>query len=86
MSQYGAPKSPPPRTIPKKPKNSYIIDCQHSYTYVWPKKGKPFWFYPTRIESGEISGYRWDGKRWTFYGFAPESISQVACPPIPTLY
>ena len=57
-----------------------------SYTYVWPKHGKPFWFYPTRLLQGEVSGYRWDGKRWAFYGLDEKSISQVACYPVPTLY
>jgi len=86
MRQYEPPVSPPSKTIPKKPRTSYIIDCLHSYTYVWPKKGKPFWFYPTRIEYGEVSGYRWNGKKWTFYGFDPEYIDQVACSPVTTLY
>lgn len=86
MREYGPPNSPPPKTKPKKPKVSYIIDCMHQYTYVWPKHGKPFWFYPTRIEQGEVSGYRWDGKKWVFYGFGEKSISQVACYPVATLY
>jgi len=58
MRQGQQPTSPPPKNKPQKPKNSYIIDCQHQYTYVWPKRGKSFWLYPTRIEYGEISGYR----------------------------
>ena len=86
MRQSGPPESPPPKVKPKKPRNSYIIDCQYSYTYVWPKHGKSFWFYPTSIGYGEISGYKWTGRKWTFYGFDSESIDEVACPPIPTLY
>ena len=86
MRQYGPPNSPPPSTIPKKPKVSYIIDCVQSFTYVWPKYGRPFWFYPTRVEYGEVSGYLWTGRNWTFYGFDPELIDQVACYPVPTLY
>lgn len=86
MRQYGPPQSPPPDVHPHKPKHSYIIDCIYSYTYVWPKKGKPFWFYPTRIEQGEVSGYAWTGKSWTFYGFGEELIDQVVCYPVPTLY
>ena len=86
MRQFGSPDYPPPATIPPKPANSYIIDCMHSYTYVWPRNGRPFWFYPTRVEYGEVSGYRWTGTYWTFYGFDPELIDEVACYPIPTLY
>lgn len=84
--QYGPPEYPPPTTIPPKPVNSYIIDCLHSYTYVWPINGSPFWFYPTRIEYGEVSGYRWTGRNWTFYGFDPQLVDAVSCYPVPTLY
>jgi hypothetical protein len=83
---YGPPNSPPPRKAPKKPRVSYIIDCMYQYTYVWPRKGSPFWYYPTRLEMGEVSGYRWNGRTWVFYGFEERNISQVACTPVPTLY
>ena len=86
MPPYGPPTSPPPNRIPSGPYHSYLIDCMYAYTYVWPKNGRPFWFYPTRLEHGEASGYRWDGRKWTFYGFDPEIIDYVACTPVPTLY
>jgi len=86
MRQFGPPDYPPPTIIPPKPSNSYIIDCLHSYTYVWLKNGRHFWFYPTRLEYGEVSGYIWAGTYWTFYGFDPEFIDEVACYPIPTPY
>lgn len=86
MSQFAPPNYPPPTTIPPKPSTSYIIDCVNTYTYVWPKYGMPFWFYPTRVEYGEISGYIWTVRYWTFYGFDLELIDQVACYPVPSLY
>ena len=86
MSQYGPPSSPPPKTIPRKPRYSYIVDCMYSYTYVWPINGKPFWFYPTSVQYDAVIGYRWTGHFWTFYGFDPRFIDEVACYPVPTLY
>lgn len=86
MRQYGPPTSPPPSVIPKKPSYSYIIDCLYSYTYIWTKNGRQFWFYPTRVEYGEVSGYRWTGASWAFYGFDPRLIDEVACYPVPTPY
>lgn len=80
------PQSPPPMFVPVKPSTSYIIDCQYQYTYVWLWTGDNFWFYPTRVEYGEISGYRWNGAYWMFYGFDSNLIDAVSCPPIPTLY
>jgi hypothetical protein len=38
------------------------------------------------VEQGRVSGYRWNGFFWTYYGFDPRLINAVSCPPIPTLY
>lgn len=83
---YGPPTNPPPRTHPSKPRNSYVVDCLYSYTYVWPKRGRSFWYYPISLESGAITGYRWTGREWKFFGFDPDMIDEVSCKPIPTLY
>ncbi|OME84936.1 transporter [Paenibacillus lautus] len=79
------PQSPPPTFIPEKPAVSYIVDCLFQYTYVWLLNGERFWFYPTRLEYGEASGYRWNGAYWTYYGFDPRFIDAVSCQ-IPTLF
>ena len=86
MRQFGPPSSPPPAFIPSQPNTLYIIDCMYSFAYIWPNIGRPFWFYPTRVEYGEVSGYIWNGRSWTFYGFDPEIINAIACYPVPTLY
>lgn len=80
------PQYPPPAFIPPKPEFSYVVDCLYQYTYVWLLNGDNFWFYPTRVEYGEVSGYRWNGAFWMYYGIDPRFIDAVACPPIPTLY
>lgn len=80
------PTSPPPSTIPQRPSVSYIVDCLYEFTFVWLTNGDRFWFYPTRVEYGEISGYRWNGFYWVFYGIDPRFIDAVACPPTPTPY
>src|SRR4051794_28787075 len=51
----------PPAFIPQKPELTYVVDCLYEYTYVWLLNGDNFWFYPTRVEYGEVSGYRWNG-------------------------
>jgi len=83
---YGPPTSPPPSQVPRQAYSTYIIDCMYQYTYVWPAQGSPFWFYPTRVEYGEVSGYRWNGFDWVFYGLDPRYIARVECYPTPTLY
>ncbi|WP_123042474.1 transporter [Cohnella candidum] len=81
-----APTLPPPDYIPVPPYGTYIVDCLQNYTYVWLVNGESFWFYPTRVEYGEVAGYRWNGAFWYFYGIDPRFIDTVSCPPIPTLY
>ncbi len=86
MQTTRQPLAPPPNYIPEKPAVSYIVDCINQYTYVWLWNGDRFWFYPTRVEYGEISGYRWTGTFWAFYGIDPRFVEAVSCAPIPTLY
>ncbi|MCE5172904.1 transporter [Paenibacillus profundus] len=77
---------PPPAFVPAKPAVSYIVDCLYQYTYVWLWNGDSFWFYPTRVEYGAVSGYRWNGLFWIYYDIDPRFINAVSCPPIPTPY
>lgn len=80
------PQSPPPAFIPPKPAVSYIVDCVYQYTYIWLRSGENFWFYPTSVDMDGVSGYRWSGSYWYFYGIDPRFIDAVSCPPIPTLF
>ncbi|TMV46296.1 transporter [Paenibacillus mesophilus] len=90
LPQPGSPAQtlpPPPDYIPPYPiYPSYIVDCSYQYTYVWLRNGESFWFYPTRVEYGAVSGLRWNGLFWYFFGIDPRFIEAVSCPPIPTLY
>jgi hypothetical protein len=81
-----APPGPPPFAPPVRPSGSYIIDCLYSYTYVWPRYGNPFWFYPTRVEYNNVTGYLWTGRGWVNYSFSPAIIMGIACYPVPTPY
>ncbi|WP_223592623.1 transporter [Neobacillus bataviensis] len=81
------PQSPPPPYVPPKPATShYLIDCLNQYTYVWLVNGEGFWYYPITVQYGAVTGYRWNGTFWTFYGFDERFIETVACYPVPTLY
>ncbi|WP_284646304.1 transporter [Paenibacillus silviterrae] len=79
--------SPPPFYPPPFPSTpSYLVDCYFQYTYIWLWNGESFWFYPTSVEYGAVSGYRWNGLFWQYYGIDERLIRAVSCPPIPTLY
>ncbi|QJD86018.1 transporter [Cohnella herbarum] len=81
-----APSSPPPQTVPPKPLTSTLaIDpgaisrCMFRYTYIWPRSGPGFWFYPVFIGRTSISGFRWNGFFWMFSGFDLERIDSFSC-------
>lgn len=84
-SQFGAPTSPPPSITPKESPQLKAVDpgtisgCLFRYTYVWPVMGLPYWFYPTRIARRSISGYRWNGFMWVYYGTDLNSIRSFTC-------
>jgi hypothetical protein len=78
---------PPPSVIPPFPiYPTYIVDCTFRYTYVWLWNGEGFWFYPSRVEYGIVTGLRWNGQFWFNYSIDPNFIRAVSCAPIPTLY
>jgi hypothetical protein len=81
------PESPPPAYIPPKPSSpSYMIDCVFQNTYVWLTTEEGFWFYRPRVDYDGVTGYRWNGVFWMFYGIDPRFIDAVSCYPTPTLY
>ncbi|QXM05583.1 hypothetical protein [Crassaminicella indica] len=85
MSPFGPgnlPLAPPPSEIPMQP---YKIDpgsirrCKRKYTYIWLKNGDSFWFYPVYIGRKSISGYRWIGFWWIYYGTDLKKIESFVC-------
>jgi hypothetical protein len=84
--QHQAPTAPPPHYIPPKPAATpYAVDpgairhCLYTYTYVWLQRGKPFWFYPTHVGRHSVSGYRWNGHFWMYYGIDLRFIDSFTC-------
>ena len=78
-----APTSPPPPYIPEQA--PYRVDpgsirnCKNKYTYIWLKDGSSFWYYPTYIGRRSISGYRWIGFMWVYYGTDLKRIDSFIC-------
>lgn len=86
QQQQGAPTSPPPSFVPQKQSvGVFAVDpgsirgCLFRFTYVWLNNGNAFWLYPTYVGRRSISGFRWNGFRWTFYGTDLERISSFQC-------
>ena len=81
----GAPTSPPPSFVPQQQVEAYAVDpggiarCLFSYTYVWLSGFEQLWFYPTFVGRNSVSGYRWTGYRWVYFGIDLRQIQSFTC-------
>lgn len=83
----GPPTSPPPAFTPTKSQQVGVMavdpgairGCLYRYTYIWLTNRQQFWFYPTFVGRRSISGYRWDGFRWVYFGTDLRSIESFQC-------
>jgi hypothetical protein len=90
----GAPTSPPPNFTPTKssaPLTAHggpalqavdpgaIKPCTHRFVYIWPRRGRPFWAWITFVGRRSVSGFRWNGFRWTYFGMDLRNIDSFQC-------
>lgn len=87
-AEAGAPTSPPPSFVPTQTQQqaeAFAVDpgsirrCLFRFTYVWLRGFEQFWFYPTFIGRTSVSGYRWTGFRWVFFGISLRQIQSFTC-------
>ncbi|PLT29782.1 hypothetical protein CUU66_11275 [Peribacillus deserti] len=85
--QAGPPSAPPPSYIPAQTQQAqaFAVDpgsirrCLFRYTYVWLRNREQFWFYPIFLGRTSISGYRWTGFRWVYFGISLRQIESFTC-------
>lgn len=81
----GPPTAPPPSFVPPQQVQPYAVDpggiarCLFRYTYVWLRGFEQFWFYPTYVGRNSVSGYRWTGFRWVYFGIDLRQIQSFTC-------
>jgi hypothetical protein len=91
----GAPTSPPPNYVPQKAQAyhfgapggaaPYAIDpgairrCRYRYSYIWLRNGVSFWAWITYVGRRSIAGYRWNGRRWVYFGIDTRRIDYFVC-------
>ncbi|MEI5906364.1 transporter [Bacillus spongiae] len=81
------PPGPPPATIPSEAQSAQlsavdpgaIIRCRYRYTYIRLNSGRSFWYYPTFIGRRSMSGYRWNGFMWLYYGVDLRRVRSFTC-------
>ncbi|MFC2947476.1 hypothetical protein [Virgibacillus sediminis] len=81
----GAPSTPPPPFTPDQNQfQLYAVDpggirgCLYRFTYIWLRRDS-FWFYPTFVGRNSIAGYRWQGRRWVYFGIDLDRIESFQC-------
>ena len=56
-----------------------IRGCLFRYTYVWLNNRQQFWYFPTFVGRTSISGWRWTGFNWVFFGVGLRQIQSFTC-------
>ncbi|ASK61498.1 hypothetical protein CFK37_04575 [Virgibacillus phasianinus] len=81
----GAPTSPPPSFTPTQPQfQTFAVDpgaiqgCLYRFTYIWLYR-ESFWFFPVFVGRRSISGFRWTGYRWVYYGVDLNRVQSFQC-------
>lgn len=91
----GIPNSPPPNFTPKQnnpnvqylnnnfnnksSNNNTIRFCLFKFIYIWQRNGKQYWIFLTNIDRNSISGFRWLGNTWAYFGLALNKIDSFLC-------
>ncbi len=82
----GAPTSPPPPFIPTEAgitpfslDTGAVLPCRFRFSYIWPRRGKPFWAWITFVGRHSFAGFRWDGRRWIYFAMDLRDVRSIQC-------
>lgn len=83
------PSGPPPTYVPQRPRPQrpgiYAVDpgairpCTFRYVYIWLENGRQFWAYLVFVGRNSVSGWRWNGFRWVYFGVDLRRIDSFVC-------
>ena len=93
--QPNMPKSPPPNYIPSKKdkgvqnfsssKDTKAVSpnsirfCLFKYTYIWEVSGRSYWTFLLNVDRRSVSGFRWLGFSWVYFGLDLRRIDSFIC-------
>ena len=94
-NQPNVPKSPPPNYIPSKQDKGVqsfssskgtkavspnsIRFCLFKYTYIWEVNGRSYWTFLLNVDKRSVSGFRWLGFTWVYFGLDLRRIDSFIC-------
>lgn len=53
--------------------------CLYKYTYIWERNGRNYWAFLLNIDRHSVSGFRWTGRRWVYFGIDLRRIDAFVC-------
>lgn len=82
----GPPLSPPPDFVPQKAgigvmavDPGSIRRCLFRFVFIWPERRRGFWAYLVLVGPRSIAGWRWNGRRWVYFGMDLRRIESFEC-------
>jgi hypothetical protein len=56
-----------------------IRPCTYRFVYIWPRRGRGFWAWLVFVGPRSVSGFRWTGNSWRYFGMDLRNISSFQC-------
>lgn len=56
-----------------------IFPCVNQFVYIWPTRGPGFWAYITFVGRRSIAGFRFQGRRFRYFGMDLRRIDEFYC-------
>ena len=53
--------------------------CVFKYTYIWEKNGRSYWAFLFNVDRRSVSGFRWTGRNWIYFGVDLRRIDSFVC-------
>lgn len=85
----GPPSGPPPSVTPQlKAQPGYGVQavdpgsirrCRNRFVYLQLRNGREFWAWLTFVGRSSVSGWRWTGYRWVYFGISLRQIESFYC-------
>ena len=71
QGQYG----PEPKAV----SSNSIRFCVFKYTYIWEVNGRNYWAFLFNVDRQSVSGFRWTGRNWVYFGINLRRIDAFVC-------
>lgn len=86
----GPPSGPPPDFVPQQAGPGGIgiqaVDpgsirrCTFRFVYIWPeRRRRGFWAFLVFVGPRSVAGWRWNGRRWVYFGMDIRRIDSFEC-------